>query len=69
LINGKCVEEVFQIFELMDQLLAREFTRLRPEAIEKHVSLRSDMFHEADLGIWQTTTSAPIILKNFNSGG
>jgi hypothetical protein len=69
LINGKCVEEVFELFRLTDSLLEKEFRRLRPEAFEKGVSLRSNIFQEAYIGIWSRATSASRILANFNSGG
>ncbi|MFD0999690.1 hypothetical protein ACFQ21_10245 [Ohtaekwangia kribbensis] len=70
LVNGKCIHEIFEVFQQTDEVLSREFTRLRPEAIEKRISLRSDMFQEAYLRFYSSIeTSASMIAKNFNNGG
>ncbi len=70
LINGNFIHEVFEIFQQTDEVLSREFKRLRPEAIEKRISIGSNMFQEVYLGIYSSiNTATSMIAKNFNSGG
>lgn len=44
LLHGHYFEEVFQVARFADKTLEKEFVRLLPEAKEKKISIRSDLF-------------------------
>lgn len=44
LLHGHYFEEVFQVARLADKTLEKEFARLLPEAKEKKIAIRSDLF-------------------------
>jgi DNA replication protein DnaC len=69
LFKGKYLKEIFELINLMDQFLTREFSRLRPLAIEKGISIRSRMFEQVYMRFSAREVSTGMILSNFISGG
>ncbi len=69
LFNGTHVREIFDLVASMDGHLYREFSRLRPTAVEKKINIYSTMFEEIYHKWSGTEISMGMVLKNFISGG
>ncbi|WP_081658891.1 NERD domain-containing protein [Terrimonas ferruginea] len=68
LLHGHFFEEVFQVARFADATLDKEFTRLYPEAKEKKIAIRSDLFSAAYCPFSDRGSGLSRIVSTLNSG-
>ncbi|MGN6436641.1 MAG: NERD domain-containing protein [Agriterribacter sp.] len=68
LLHGFFFEQVFKVAGMADAMLEREFARLRPEAKEKNIAIRSDLFAAIYCPIFYQGCGLSRIISSLSAG-